>query len=154
MRLLAIDPGETTGYSIWEIPDDMYGRPFHPYADMSQYLVTDGELSYHHGVEELIKSVDIVVFEKFLLYAHKAKTQIGSEFITSQIIGIIKYICNTHNRAWFSDTAQHVKGYFTDNKLQVAGILKTKSRHSKDSIRHALYHINFNAKKECVGKWF
>lgn len=154
MRLLAIDPGETTGYSLWDIPNELYGSPFHPDTDMSKYLVTDGELLFHLGIEGLIQWSDVVAFEKFLLYGHKAKTQIGSEFITVQIIGIIKYICNMYKKPWHSETAQHVKGYFTDNKLKIANVYTTKSRHSRDSIRHALYHVNFNAKKEECGNWF
>lgn len=154
MRLLAIDPGETTGYSIWEISDEQYGTPIHPYADMSKYLVADGELPYHIGLDKLIQEADVVVFEKFLLYAHKAKTLIGSEFITPQIIGMIKYMCKLHSKPWFGETAQHVKGYCTDEKLKRANIYITKSKHSRDSIRHGLYHINFNARKEGAVEWF
>lgn len=41
--------------------------------------------------------VDTVVFERFRLYADKAAQQKGSEFETSQMIGVIKWVCRQQN---------------------------------------------------------
>lgn len=38
-----------------------------------------------------------VVFERFRLYADKAEEQRGSEFLTSQLIGVIKWVCRQIN---------------------------------------------------------
>lgn len=40
--------------------------------------------------------VDVVVYEKFALDRKRMSQQVGSEFLTSQMIGVIKYLCTAH----------------------------------------------------------
>ncbi len=78
MRLLALDPGESTGWvsyntetGIWEGGTIKLDRP---------------------GVWALLNSVrrwDVIIFETFQLYASHARTLIGNKFYTCEIIGII-----------------------------------------------------------------
>ena len=96
-ELISIDPGDkhvgvawfSNRESIsapergWACVDTMEWEP-EPFADWFQGLVDTDK-------------IDIVVFEKFRLYPDKAAQQTGSEFETSQLIGIIKYIVRRHN---------------------------------------------------------
>ena len=50
-----------------------------------------------HWIWELCHSnrVDVVVCEKFALFGDRAMAQVGSEMETSQLIGVIKFACET-----------------------------------------------------------
>ena len=94
-RLIAIDPGDRwTGVAFFdEDPDEPQGwrcvdaQEFDPqeFEDALAFTIVEGE-------------VDIIVYERWRLYADKAATQTGSEFIASQSIGVFKFLVRNHNR--------------------------------------------------------
>lgn len=94
-ELVAIDPGDVyTGVAFFATDDDggWYCQ------DAQEFSPPDFEDAF----AELIlmdreTPPPIVVYEKWRLYADKAKTQTGSEFLASQHIGVIKYIVRVHN---------------------------------------------------------
>lgn len=49
-------------------------------------------------IEDMFKQhrLDHIVWEKFNLQGNKAALQVGSEFETSQAIGVLKYLCNQY----------------------------------------------------------
>lgn len=67
-----------------------------------------------------------VVFERFRLYADLAAEQKGSEFETSQMIGVIKWICRQQN----DHAEQHLKAAQTVSPLacMVGGACKPETR--------------------------
>lgn len=91
MRLLAIDPGETTGYVVLEVVE----------RDVLPTLYAHGELDTH----ELVPSVyafqklfyayvpDQVVIEDYRVYAGAAGLHVGMRLHTPELIGIIEAVC-------------------------------------------------------------
>lgn len=75
--LLAIDPGATIGYSVFN-----GDAVFMDYGEISHRDLPDTLLDLHakHGFSH-------IVVEDFKLFGHKAKQQIGSHFEASQGIG-------------------------------------------------------------------
>lgn len=93
-RLIAIDPGDRwTGVAFFEQTDKG-----HWFCDGASEF---GREEFEDAFAELLlvdhDTPEYVIFEKFRLYADKAKTQTGSEFDTAQIIGVIKYLTRVHN---------------------------------------------------------
>lgn len=93
-ELIAIDPGDRwTGVAFFATDED--GAWY--CQDAQEFSPAELE----DALAELILSREepppIVVYEKWRLYADKAKEQTGSEFEASQHIGVIKYIVRVHN---------------------------------------------------------
>jgi hypothetical protein len=91
--LIAIDPGDAhVGVAFFAKDED--GNWF---CEDAQQL--DPE-EFEDGFAELIlmdPTPPSVVYERFRLYGDKAAAQKGSEFRTSQMIGVIKFVCRQRN---------------------------------------------------------
>ena len=164
--ILSLDPSGayeegkgTTGYSIWKFNPD--NNAFNmEYAGNIRAYNYDSQMSYFDAHIKLLDEVkpDILIMEDYLLYAHKASQQIGSKMETPQLIGLIKYECNNRHIEVVIQAAYEVKRRWTDKILVYKGIIrktgnvyrdtnsKVVSRHSKDSIRHAMHYITKRSK--------
>lgn len=93
-ELIAIDPGdEHVGVAFFATDGD--GKWY--CQDAQQIDDPDG---FEEALAEMLLdrlAPPIVVFEIFRLYGDKAQLQKGSQFRTSQMIGVIKFICRTRN---------------------------------------------------------
>lgn len=92
--MIAIDPGDVyTGVAFFEEdPDEPYGWRCIDAQEFEPDVFLDGL------AESLIDGdLDVVIFEKFRLYADKARMQTGSEFLTAQSIGVIRWLVRNHN---------------------------------------------------------
>lgn len=78
MRILALDPGETTGFAVFEdgVPTEWGSFDWQDWDKLG----------------DLVFPADVVVFERFGLFAEKAAVQTGSEFVPAQVIGVIRYM--------------------------------------------------------------
>lgn len=174
--LIAIDPGDAfVGVAFFESEDeDPWASPvqskwecvdaqeFAPneFADAFAETILDGDL-------------DTVVFERFRLYGDKANEQKGSEFETSQLIGVIKFLVRIHNvhvqrhadaeangqmldceqaGQWHHDPTKrprhvHIFGQMADIKKPTAGIL----RHKKiQSVAKPISREHYNGRDHIV----
>lgn len=86
MHIVSFDPGETTGccVGVWE---EDYGRDF-GITHANEVFWGERFLQVKR-ILNLYKPEYIVV-ESFLLYPHAAESQIGKDFPSVQMIGIIK----------------------------------------------------------------
>ena len=81
MKILALDPGQTTGYCVLHEPCDVF--------ETGEFILNRGGML---KLTRLIDEAELVVYEDFRLYANKSKAMIGNDFPSSQVIGMIKYI--------------------------------------------------------------
>jgi hypothetical protein len=139
--LLAVDPGGTTGWSLWAISDD--GHP---------ELISSGQVLTWHGLDGIIsEDVAIVVMEAFRLFPQRAKEQIGSDFPAVQVIGVVRYLCEKRGIEVVLKPAGD-KEFFDDKKLEIAGFMpyergeRHHNRHALDSVRHMLHYLHFACK--------
>ena len=93
-RLIAVDPGDVhVGVAFFESAT--------PSIDLSWECVDTQEMTPEEFEDALLETflsgdIDVLVVEKFRLYADKAAMQTGSEFRTSQLIGVAKYLHRIH----------------------------------------------------------
>lgn len=140
-RLVAFDPGGTTGYCIFEYnPEDSDQRP---------RLVESGQLDTWQGIRGILEGApDAVVCESFRVFAYAAKSMIGDEMITSQVIGAMRMICDDLNLSLIFQNPSE-KMFFTNKRLREYGYIPAwieklhDGRHALDAIRHALYFLHF-----------
>ena len=170
MIILAMDPSGafnegkgTTGYSIWA-----YNEGNYKLLNIGQIVATDFTTSqdYYNAHISLLHATkpDVLVIEDYLLYAHKAKQQIGSKMETPKLIGIIEYECARLNIEVTMQRALDLKKRWNDNILIYKGILekhsnhycalgnKSVSKHIRDSIRHGIHYIMKMRNLECKKK--
>lgn len=159
MIILAMDPSGafiegkgTTGYSVWA-----YNEGNYKLLNIGQIAATDYNTApeYYSAHLELLHQIkpDTLVIEDYLLYAHKAKQQIGSKMETPKLIGVIEQECFKLNIGIVVQKAADVKTRWNDDILVYKGILevqgnhynigniKSVSKHIRDSIRHGIHYI-------------
>lgn len=138
--VLGLDPGETTGYSIF-----VEGK-----------LDSAGQLPTHYiktGIPELHKFFQTleaygeeprVVFEDYRIYSWKTDQHTWASLHTPQLLGVIETLC--YMRGWKTrrQMAQQPKQFCTDDKLKQWGFYRKGEKHARDAIRHACYYLLFN----------
>ena len=160
--VLALDPSGnfdegkgTTGWCLMRDYDATVMRTGHiaakDYKTVHEYWHAHIEL-----LQELKAAYHIrcIVLEDYLLYATKASSQINSRFETPQLIGIIKYWCETMHIHYDTQPASLVKNRWANAILERKGVLQRKgtrwycgkhciNRHEIDAIRHAMHYCKF-----------
>jgi len=131
MKVLAFDPGETTGWAFFE--DAALGP-------------TTGTLELWggpQGIYDLIDKYtpDFIVVENFRLFPHRQREQVGSTFPTVKVIGVIEYIAE----GWsipvvFQEPGdrKQVKGWWSTDFLP-KGMRITP--HERSALQHAILFL-------------
>jgi len=139
-RIVSFDPGETTGVCVLETTDcntdfvvkEVCEIPWDERFRLIEAFVT-GTLPYQGSPH----SPEFVTVERFRLRAHQAMSQTGSEFPSSQILGIIEtfiYI-NPGPEIIYQEPIQMSRVQIRpDDHYLLVG-----SEHMKDAYRHARF---------------
>jgi hypothetical protein len=164
--LLAIDPSGsfyegkgTTGWCIFNCKDNTVSIAdtiiAKRYADMTIYwdahtqLITRFNEKYKHNL--------CVVIEDYILYSHKAASQINSHMETCKLIGVLQHFCwekhipyemqlASEVKTRWADTILHFNKYIVTHGSYYVLPLNPKTRldkHCRDAIRHAVHFANF-----------
>lgn len=127
--ILALDPGESTGWCWLNIYDQMKA----------------GTLPKNHeSVLRLIQEFqpDRVVYESFNLYPGKAQKMVWNSFYPCEVIGVIKVVCQIRG---ISITAQAppVKKFVGPLPQKYIDLSRTEklTEHSKDACQHLCYYL-------------
>lgn len=140
-RLLALDPGETTGLAFFESGDlkDFKQLPTKNMVDAPR-LFKDS-FDYYKP--------DIVVFEEYRVYAWKTQTHSWSDLHTSRVIGSLETLCYIASPRipYTRQSAQQPKQFCTDNKLKHWNFYQPGQKHARDAIRHGCFYLLFNHTK-------
>jgi len=130
--LLALDPGETTGWAFFKDGE----------------FVEAGQFTGNRNFEELKSKFnpDVVVFEEFRLFPWKAKQLSFNTLPAAQKIGIILYIFK--DCFLFKQSPSQVKFFFDDERLKSLDLWPKGVKHGRDAIRHGAYYLVFNKGKE------
>lgn len=141
--VLALDPGETTGWSMLQV-------------DPSQaiFLLDQGQFKswpLEEGLKGLTAIVNkyepsFIVYEAYHVYAWRLNEHTFSEVPTIQLIGMIKTIALQRSIKFGEQTAQTGKAFFTDARLKTLGIFFEGQKHARDSLRHACQFVTFGLK--------
>lgn len=100
LSLIAVDPGDVhVGVAFFqtEDPDPWSGQGGGDWECVDTQEWTPNEFADGLAETMLVGEIDTIVFERFRLYADLAAEQTGSEFLTSQLIGVIKYLVRINN---------------------------------------------------------
>jgi len=143
MKVVALDPGGTTGWACLDLDEDVI------IARSKTFLrdhVTQGQLgnnSEHHKLLWMLLTnmrPDVIVCERFKHY--------GNEFakiMSREYIGIVKLYQELYGCELFQPGSDK-KEWASDRKLRILLILCvpfSRWKHANDALRHLVYYIVF-----------
>lgn len=147
MRVLALDPGHTTGWGYFEGPHMCkYGQAM---TLIERVGNNEGVLCYRELLD-LLDGINpnVIVCEDYRVYAHKVERHVNSRVPTLHLIGAIELWAYLHHVPVVFQMASTAKGFVTDDKLKAWGLYKEGMRHSRDAFRHACYFLLFGGVKD------
>lgn len=141
-RVIAFDPGETTGWACFFRDDEqtvLLG------TGQIKTWPLEGGLS---EIESLLTrfSPNFLVLESYSIYDWKLEQHSFHEVPTIQIIGMIKTLCYQRALPWMAKSALEGKHFCTDRKLEYWGLYFPGLQHSRDAIRHACRFLLFDGR--------
>jgi len=128
MKILGKDPGETTGYVLFNTA--------------TYELIEWGTYPRWSRARELIQQADLVICEDFLLFPHKAISQIGSRLVPVGVKFVIEYLCEELGVP-IEYSLPSNQQFFTDSKLKRMD-LYLPNRHVRSAWKHVLCHLRVN----------
>jgi hypothetical protein len=136
MNLLGLDPGQTTGMALLNINKEQGILDIEGYGEWNSMYqlakIVDGGF---------FEKVDVIAFEKYIIYPHAAMSHIGSSVITAQVIGRIQWIAHRNSIAVFEQMASQAKQRWTNERILKhfpVVVINKDTRHCIDALRHAL----------------
>lgn len=149
MGVIAIDPGDVhCGMALGILTEQDGKREF----DVVKAWESDPDECADYVASWLVSGeLAALVVEKFNLYADKAEAQIGSEFPTVQLIGVLKYLVRVANleaekqgrlcaslAMYGADTKKSMR-----NQLRARGItlLPAEADHARDAQLHLWHYV-------------
>lgn len=141
-RLLAFDPGETTGFCVVDAsPGDI--SVVHM-GQLKTYPMTAAVFSLETTFATYKPT--FIVLESYRVYSWKTDTHSWSDIPTLRIIGCIETLCIQNKLKYHFQTAQEAKHFCTDDKLQSWLMYEKNQRHARDATRHAAFYLLFGNK--------
>jgi len=138
--LLALDPGETTGWCVWRCE---------PGED--DVMIACGQMP-SWPIQECVKNFQVllnqyqptyVVYEQYRVYEWKTDSHSWSDVPTLRIIGSMETFFLLRNIPYSHQTPQVAKHFVSDDKLKGWHLYDKGQRHSRDAMRHATYFLCF-----------
>ena len=134
-RLLALDPGETTGYAIFH-EQELKEAGQQPTKDVGKAFLLIKRLVYDNKITDL-------VMEDYRIYAWKKESHTWASLHTPRLIGAIEGLCAEFEMQAHKQMAHTAKTFVNDNKLKAWDFWLPGSPHARDAIRHGCYFILF-----------
>jgi len=138
-RLLCFDPGHTTGWAFFVGTRLIY----------SGQIDTTDIPNCVTAVEDLFAETqpNAIVMEDYRVYKWRAEHHVGSDMLTTRVIGSIETIAVQHFMPEIVKQPAHIaKGFCDNQKLRAWNFYqKGNLRHANDAIRHGTYFILFGA---------
>jgi hypothetical protein len=132
MRILAIDPGKTTGFSFAEVTEFIRGEP----PEEQGVVSWEKEVNHDELIEEILDVWPThLVGESFV---HTQRSNV--DYTPVEYIGIIKWLGQRHKFELTLQTPSYGKGFFNDDKLKKLGLYTKGKPHANDATRHRLQY--------------
>lgn len=132
LKVIAIDPGERTGWARATVVDGVIGEPVHGVSALQDFALKLGQV---------ISDYDVVIYETWRLYPHMARKMIGNDMQPSQLVGIIRYLGWTNPGVKLVSQGANIKDYADktmpepwQERMAVAS-----EEHDQDALRHLWY---------------
>lgn len=147
VRVLALDPGETTGACVFDGAVLLDARQL-PTGMMPHAAgVVRDYINSFLAPENTNVQTKYIVMESYKVYSWKAKDHAWQGLHTPRLIGALELVCWDAKLELVQQSAQQGKGFCTDDKLVRWGLWQKGERHARDAIRHAIQFLLFSVAK-------
>lgn len=156
--MLCVDPGETTGWSLWN-GDILLGggqTPLWPFCHDVQDAVESNVGPLAEGETELLRAgaskkantgpIALFVVEKFALYPWAAKELSWDEFRTAQLIGALTFMAARYQLEIEKQPALIKERAMAGGAGELFVRPLRENRHTNDSIMHGFYYRQVTVK--------
>lgn len=144
-RLIALDPGGTTGWATFtalKMPVVGGSSDEFEYHSVEWKCGQVGPYEHHQELYAMLCSFQVqethVICESF---EYRNKTRPGLELITREYIGVAKLFCAERNVQLHMQSASMGKGFVRDTNIKRLGLWSVGWKHAMDSYRHLLYYM-------------
>ena len=137
--LLSLDPGETTGWSLWEY-DSTY-----PLTHLEHGMIGHGADGFAHWYKSLPERPDKIVCEDFILDGRTATPNTTP----LNIIGMLQL-----DRPDLILQRNTVKSTIPDRVLKQVGLWWPGAGHDRDSARHALAFMRIARHRPTINHYY
>lgn len=142
--LLSLDPGETTGFSVFTCyPPKMTHQGQIICSPLEKGIDEIGRLILEH-------KPTFLVYENYLVYSWKSQDHSWAALHTPNLIGCIQMHCHQQKIRKATQMAQHPKQFVTDDKLREWGYYIKGKKHARDALRHACFFLLFTFPKHKI----
>lgn len=133
-RVIALDPGGTTGWATYRHTEDaVIGTfDFGQIGPHEHHLELYTLLTYPNGYE------DEFVTESF---EYRNANRPGLVLVSKEYIGITKLVAGQRNRPFTEQTASKAKGFVRDSHLKRLDLWSSENRHAMDAMRHLIFYL-------------
>lgn len=142
MRIVALDPGGTTGVAIYTHSADTASGAFHNERIVRKQLGPD---RHHVELWKLLTSEnpDVIVCESFEFRQFDKKDRHNIVLVSKEYIGIVELYCAMTGKEHKPQTASVGKAFWSDDKIKRLGLWVPGNPHSMDATRHLLHYLTF-----------
>ena len=126
-RIIAFDPGGTTGYKLYDSEADTFsGGQLEP--------------NHHFKLWSMLNNLKInaVVYETF---EYRNKSRAGLVLDSREYIGIIRLFEEMYSISTTKQTPAQAKGFVSDDRLKRGGLWVPGHPHENDACRHLIYYM-------------
>ncbi len=136
--VLAFDPGHTTGWAVFRS-----AKLWH-WGEIDTTSIQAATKSVGSLIE--LHEPETVVMEDYRIYKWRRDHHVGSEMLTTRVIGCIETLCVINGVLnIIKQPASVGKGFCTDTKLKAWFFYQVGAPHANDAIRHGAHFILFGA---------
>jgi hypothetical protein len=129
MQVISLDPGGTTGYVVWKYNAWTSGAlgPADHHWQLYQFLT-----------EQSGGGSITIVCERF-----ENRGNDFAKLMSNEYVGVVKAWYQSHYLYCnlVMQGSSQAKDWATDNKLEILGLAKHKTKHAKDAMRHLVYYV-------------
>ena len=127
MRLLAIDPGHTTGIAYKDFSYDQKPTTYMPVGfSACTRMISDLMLGFP----------DLVIVERFTINLATTKKSRGGSNEAIELIGVTRYFCEFYGSEMAQQSPADAKNFCSDEKLKRLGWYVPGPDHARDALRH------------------
>lgn len=128
MKVLAVDPGGTTGFATWE--DGLWRAWAEPWEESCATI--------HR---ELATDVTRCVCESFHISTQTARKSTAGSLQAIELIGIARYMARVYDVEFRLQSPSEAKMFATDAKLRALGMWTKGVDHPRDATRHLVLYL-------------
>lgn len=127
VKILAVDPGVTTGMATFDTETKKWRR----------WQI--GPEDHHELLWDEMREVDELVCEDFNFRPNPNRRKVILKSV--EYIGVMKLYSSGHGAPLRIQLPSQAKGLWTDDKLKKLGLWEPSLKHAMDATRHMLYYL-------------